>query len=73
MDSKDSLIALRVSVARLAQVVGAQTQTLPITDDMALDELLELAKTQGGWNRLVVAIIDNVQELQRRTNHVPSN
>jgi len=73
MDSKDSLIALRVSVARLAQVVGAQTQTLPITNDMALDELLELAKTQGGWNRLVMTIIDNVQELQRRTNHVPSN
>lgn len=73
MDSKDSLIALRVSLARLAQVVGAQTQTLPITDDMALDELLELAKTQGGWNRLVMTIIDNVQELKRRTNHVPSN
>ena len=73
MDSKASLVALRVSVARLAQVVGAQTQALPITDDMALDELLELAKTQGGWNKLVTAIIDNVQELQRRTNHVPSN
>lgn len=73
MDSKASLVALRVSVARLAQVAGAHTETLPITDDMALDELLELAKTQGGWNRLVMAIIDNVQELQRRTNHVPSN
>lgn len=65
--TRDKLVALRVSIARLAQTVGIQTNKLPVLDEQ-YDNHLTLkafaAEHEEGWHALIGAVIGQVEELQ---------
>ena len=55
---------MRVSIARIAQLVKAQTPDLPILG-LSYAKLNQLASTQErGWHGLCLAIADEISELQ---------
>ena len=55
--SQEELKDLRVSLARVAQAAGVETQRLPVLDK-AYEELCDLAKQDRGWNGLAARIVD---------------
>lgn len=61
MDAR--LVNLRVSVARLAQQLKVETDTLPVLD-ASFAELCVMARDQDrGWNTLIGLCMDNVEYL----------
>jgi len=58
------LIALRISVARIAQTVGVDTLALPVKDK-GYAELHRLAKdTAAGWNYLAGMVHEKLEQEQ---------
>lgn len=66
---RQELEGLRVSLGRVAQVVGVQTDDKPVLDKPSYNELCEMAKEDRGWNALAALICEEIgwtkRELER--------
>jgi hypothetical protein len=60
---RQELEVLRVSLARIAQATGVETERLPVLNK-AYEELCDLAKQDRGWNGLAARIVDRVLRQQ---------
>jgi hypothetical protein len=68
MNDRYMLLSLRLSVARLAQLMRVEVSPLPVIDK-SVNELIEMTDSDGGWNSLIVEMMDNyknLEQLQRR-------
>ena len=65
--AQEELEILRVSVARIAQVLGTQTSK-PVKNKV-YEELAEMAKQERGWNALCCEIYDRLFDSQYRCEH----
>lgn len=57
----EELEILRISVARVAQVLCVETKTLPVLGKPSYNELLELARKPRGWNALCATICEEYE------------
>ena len=57
---RHDLIMLRISVARLAQVLHIQTEQLPVREVGSYDDLVTLANQDNGWNYLLSCCVQRV-------------
>ena len=66
---REELEILRVSLGRIAQAVGVQTEDKPVLDKSSFNELSEMAKVDRGWNALAGLICEEIgwtkHELER--------
>ena len=68
MSDTRRLEILRLSIARVAQAAGVQTEKLPVLE-VEEDELLRLTKEQGdGWNGLCARLIDHIECVRDAVN-----
>jgi Tfp pilus assembly protein PilO len=58
---RHDLEALRMSVARLAQILQVQTEQLPVLEVHSVDDLATLCMENKGWNTLVAECMDAVR------------
>lgn len=69
---REELEILRVSLARVAQVAGVQTDDKPVLDRSSFNELCEMAKQDRGWNALAGLVCEEAgwlkHELERYRN-----
>jgi hypothetical protein len=61
---REELEILRVSLGRVAQAIGAQTDDKPVLDQSSFNELCELAKQDRGWNALAGLLCERAQYLK---------
>ena len=59
MTAQQELFALRISVSKVAQVVGVQSSDLPVLNK-PFNELATLASQPRGWNTLCASIIERI-------------
>lgn len=69
VDQARELESLRISVARIAQVLGVDNR-LRVTD-APYEELMERAKAGRGWNELAALCAERSQELVARAEARP--
>jgi len=69
---RQELEILRVSLGRVAQAAGVQTDAKPVLDKSSYNELCEMAKVDRGWNALAAAVCEEVlwikHDLERLQN-----
>jgi len=57
--AREELEGLRVSLARVAQAVGVQTDDLPVLDKSSYNEIREMAMVKDrGWNALAATVCE---------------
>jgi hypothetical protein len=57
---QEELELLRVSVARIAQTLGVEFETIPVSGK-SFEELAEMAKKDRGWNATCAVIIEEIE------------
>jgi hypothetical protein len=66
---QEELEILRVSLGRVAQAAGVQTDNKPVLDKSSFNELCVMAKEERGWNALAGLVCEEVgwvkHELER--------
>jgi len=63
--SQEELEILRVALARVAQVVGVQTDDKPVLDRSSFNELCEMARESRGWNNLAGLLCEEIGYLKQ--------
>lgn len=62
---QEELEILRVSLARVAQVVGVETDDKPVLQKASFNELCEMAREPRGWNNLAGLLCGEIEYLKR--------
>lgn len=59
---RQELEILRVSLARIAQAAGVETEKFPVLTKSSFNELCEFAKQDRGWNALAATVVDKLTD-----------